>query len=43
MTLGTVLVGLLIEATDPRTALWAMAAYVVAIALGVARSEVRRL
>ena len=43
MTLGTALVGLMIEATDPRAALWIVAAYVLALALGVALSEVRRL
>jgi MFS family permease len=43
MTLGVGVVGLLIEGLGARTALWAMAAYVLTTALGVAVSGVRRL
>jgi MFS family permease len=43
MTVGTAIVGLLVERFGARTALSAMAAYVLLVALGVARSGVRRL
>ena len=43
MTLGTTLAGLLLERFGPRMTLGAMASYVLLVALGVARSGVRRL
>jgi MFS family permease len=43
MTLGTAIAGLLLEGFGPRAALGAMAAYVLLVALGVARSGVSRL
>jgi MFS family permease len=43
MTTGTTVAGLLIEANGARVTLWIMATYVGLIALGVARSAVRRL
>lgn len=42
-TIGTPIAGLLVENFGARTALWVMAAYVLTIALGVARSDVRRI
>jgi MFS family permease len=43
MTFGTSVAGLLVERFGPRTALATMSAYVLIVALGVARSGVRRL
>jgi MFS family permease len=43
MTLGTAVAGLLLEGFGPRVALETMAGYVLLVALGVARSGVRRL
>jgi MFS family permease len=43
MTLGVSAVGLLVEGLGARTALWLMAAYVLIVAAGVARSGVRQL
>jgi MFS family permease len=42
-TVGTPVAGLLVENLGARAALWVMAAYVVTIAVGVARSDVRRI
>src|SRR5262249_20451182 len=42
-TVGTAIVGLMVEQLGARTALWAMSCYVLLIALGVARSDVRKL
>jgi MFS family permease len=43
MTIGTMLSGVLVEATNARTVLWLMAATVVLVALVASRTEVRRL
>lgn len=43
MTVGTAVGGLLVESVGARNALWVMAAYVMLIAVGTARSDVRKL
>jgi MFS family permease len=42
-TLGATIAGVMVESIGPREALWAMGAYVLVIAAGVARSDVRKL
>jgi MFS family permease len=42
-TLGTTIVGILVETTGPRTSLWVMSIYVLLVAIGTAMSSIRRL